>query len=289
MAIDVTITQRMFGSKPMPLEVILGSELHYGRLERDHLVVGERDENEIIVYHPGCIGRGFSVVWNPGEKKKLELRLPMPAPEKEIRQFYAAVARMAEYWKGKLSVDGEVTMLSAFMQGLENMIQFNERLVRKFAQDVIDGKHEKLVLWSAMWPMVVGRDEAQRFLEATSSFSEWLHEKQSMDVYHAPVCMYQLEHGPMGLFVCVDECPTVYPDQPNVPFGLMDENTGKPLVCNDWRVALVPQSEEDAIGEIAFHEFVKRLDCKRISRYDAGHFLMQPLTEREMRSLLEEK
>lgn len=144
------------------------------------------------------------------------------------------------------------------------------------------------MLWSAMWPMDMGRDEAQRFLEAASAFGEWLHEKPSMDVYHAPVQMYRGESGPMGLFVCVDECPTVYPDQPTVPFGLIDENTGKPLVCNDWRVALVPQSEKGAIGEIAFHDFVKKLDSKIISRYDAGHFLMQPLTEGEMRAMLEE-
>lgn len=287
MAIDITITQRMFGNKPMPLEVILGSELRYGRLEQDHLVMDERGEDEIIVYHPGCIGRGFSVKWHPNEKKKLELRLPMPAPEKEIRHFYAAVTRMMQYWKGKLNVDGEATTLSAFLQGLENMIQFNERLVRNFAQEVMDGKHEKLLLWSAMWTMTVGRDEAQRFLEATSSFGEWLHEKQSMDVYHAPVQMYQIESGHMGLFVCVDECPAVYPDQPSVPFGLIDKKTGKPLVCNDWRVALVPQSEKGSIGEITFQDFVKRLDSKHISRYDAGHFLMQPLSEGELRALLE--
>lgn len=287
MAMNVTISQRIFGNKSMPLEVILGSELHYGRLESDHLEVEERDENEIIVYDPGCIGRGFSVEWNPDEKKKLKLRLPMPAPEKEIRQFYSAVARMTEYWKAKLNVDDEATTLSAFMQGLEEMIRFNEKLVRNFAQEVLDGKHEKLMLWSAMWPLEFGGDEAQRFLETTAAFGEWLHEKQSMDVYHAPVQMYRGESGPMGLFFCMDECPTVYPDQPTVPFGLIDENTGKPLVCNDWRVALMLQNEEDAIGQIAFNDFVKKLDSKRISRYDAGHFLMQPLTESEMRALLE--
>lgn len=68
MAMNVTISQRLFGNKMMPLEVILGSELYYGCLESDHLQVGERDEKEIIVYDPGCIGIGFSVVWNPGER-----------------------------------------------------------------------------------------------------------------------------------------------------------------------------------------------------------------------------
>lgn len=289
MSIEVTITQRIFGSKPMPLEVILGSELQYGRLECDHLMVGERDENEIIVFHPECIGRGFSVVWNPNEKKKLQLRLPMPAPEKELRQFYAAVARMAEYWNGKLNVDGSATTVPAFMQGLENMLQFNERVIRRVAQEVVDGKHERLVLWSAMWPMIMGRDEAQCFLESPAALGVWLHEKQAMDVYHAPVSMYRREDQAMGVFVCVDECPAVYPDQPSVPFGMMDENTGKPLACEDWRVALVLQSEEGSIGEIPFQDFVKRLGCERISRYDAGHFLMQPLTETELRSLLKEE
>lgn len=287
MAIDVTITQRMFGKQPMPLDVILGNELRYGRLEQDHLVMDEQGENEIIVYDPACIGRGFSVKWHPNERKRLELRLPLPAPEEEIRQFYTAVARMMRFWKGKLYHDGELTTLAAFMQGQEKMIQFSGEMACRFAQEVIDGKHEKLVLWSAMWPMFLGREEAQRILKSPAALGEWLHERQSMDVYHARVNLYQTENGPMGLYVCLAECPAVYPVKPAVPFGVMDTNTGKPLVCNDWRVAFVLRLEEGSVGKLPYQEFVKRLGTERVSRYDAGNFLIPPLCAEEIKTLLE--
>ena len=286
MAIDVTITQRLFGTKTMPLEVILGPHMQYGHLEADHLIVGKRGEKEILVYHPNYIGRGFSVIWHPGEKKQLTLRLPMPAPEMEIRHFYAAVVRMAEYWKAKLNVDGQPMTKKVFMQGLEPMLHFNEGAIRRLADAIVKGEHEWMMLHSAMWPMAIGKEEANRFLESPAAFGDWLHEKQSMDVYHAVVQLYKMETGSRGVFVCVDECPTVYPNAPKVPFGVMDEN-GKPLVCDEWKVAFVPQSEKNAIGELDFADFAQRLGRERVSRYDAGHFLMQPLTEQEMRQLLE--
>lgn len=37
MSIDITIKQKLFGSKTMPLEVILGDSLSYGFWENDQL------------------------------------------------------------------------------------------------------------------------------------------------------------------------------------------------------------------------------------------------------------
>ena len=69
MAIDILIKQKMFGGKTMPLDVILGEHLHYGNFVTDQLNIGELGENEFVAYNPDSIGRGFSVIWNSGEKK----------------------------------------------------------------------------------------------------------------------------------------------------------------------------------------------------------------------------
>ena len=82
MAIDILIKQKWFGNKTMPLEVILGDDLHYGNFINDQLTVGELGESEFIASNPECIGRGFSVTWNPTEKKSINLRLPLPSTKK---------------------------------------------------------------------------------------------------------------------------------------------------------------------------------------------------------------
>lgn len=286
MAIDVTIRQPFLGRKTMPLDVILGSEMQYGRLESNHLITGEAGESDIIVFHPDFIGRGFSVTWTPGETKELNLRLPIPSTDHEIRHFYAAVSRMASFWKAKPDVDGAAMSVNDFMKGLDNMIAFNERVIRHMVEEVLNGKHKRLEIHSAMWPLAMGVEEAQRFADNPALFGEWLHEKQSADVYHAPVNFYDTDEGVCGVFVCVDECTSVYPRKPAVPLFLTDPNTGKPLECSKWVVVLVPQSEKEQIGEIDFELFVERLGQERITRYDEGHFLMQPLSEQELRNLL---
>ena len=76
MSIDVLIKQRLFGNKTMPLEVILGEHLHYGHFVKDRLNVGELGETEFVAYNPKSIGRGFSAVWNPKEKKAIPFAFP---------------------------------------------------------------------------------------------------------------------------------------------------------------------------------------------------------------------
>ncbi|MBO4971931.1 MAG: hypothetical protein J6D45_03885, partial [Clostridia bacterium] len=98
MSIDVLIKQRLFGNKTMPLQVILGEHLHYGNFVKDQLNVGELGETEFIAYNPKSIGRGFSVVWNPKEKKAIALRLPQPSTTQELKDFYDAIERMVNHW-----------------------------------------------------------------------------------------------------------------------------------------------------------------------------------------------
>ena len=137
MSIDVLIKQKLFGSKIMPLEVILGEHLHYGNFVNDQLHVGELGETEFIAYNPESIGRGFSVVWNPKEKKTIALRLPQPSTTQELKDFYGAIERMVNYWNGKLIVDGSRVSLPEFLSAFNNMVDF--RNLASPSADYVDG------------------------------------------------------------------------------------------------------------------------------------------------------
>lgn len=285
MAIDVLIKQKLFGNKTVPLEVILGDSLHYGNFESDRLNIGELGETEFLAYNPRRIGRGFSVIWNPAEKKSINLRLPMPSTTEEIKDFYGAIERIATYWGAKTVDDGSKTSLKDFMAGLDEMISFNDRTVKHFAKQVIDGEFDTLTLYSAMWPLAVGKEEAEAFLADTGRYATWLHEKQSMDVYCPGPDLYMGDKGVFGRYIVLSGIPTLLPNKPSVPFGVTDPEKGEPLKCEKWVVMLGIRGEKSPLCEMEYSEFLKLLPENKICRYDGDKFLLSELTEEETKAI----
>lgn len=289
MAIDVTIRQKLFGGRTMPLEVILGDDLHYGNFADESLDVGELGDTEFVAYNPECIGRGFSVIWNPKEKKNVILRLPFPSTPRELTDFYAAVERMVKYWDAKLIVDGNRMSLATFLAGFQDMVSFNDRIIGQFSREVLDGEHDTLTLCSAMWPLAMGKDEAATFLEDPENYAVWLHEKQAMDAYYASPRFYMGEQGVFGRYMLMNDLPAIFPEKPTVPFGVTDPTTGKALECSEWRIRFGIEGEEEPLGEIAYSRFLSIISDSKKSKYDGAHFLLSEMTEAEIKALVSDK
>lgn len=285
MAIDVLIKQKLFCSKTMPLQVILGEYLHYGNFINDQLNVGELGETEFIAYNPASIGRGFSVVWNPKEKKTITLRLPQPSTTSELKDFYAAIERMVSYWDGKLIVEGSRVSLSAFMSTYDNMVDFNNKIIKQFSQQILDGEHDTLTLYSTMWPLAIGKEEASLFMENPNYYAEWLHEKQSMDVHFASPHFYVGDNGIIARYILTNNLPTVFPHQPTVPFGATDPTTGKQLECKKWLIWLGIEGENEPLCEMEYSKFMSLIPEGKKSKYDGSHFILAEMSEEEIRKL----
>lgn len=284
MSIDVLVKQKLFGSKPMPLDVILGGQLHYGNFADDQLNVGELGKEEFIAYNPKSIGRGFSVIWNPAEKKKIALRLPQPSTTQELTDFYAAVERMAKHWGASLIVDGSKMSLDTFMAGFQDMLEFNNKVIKQFSQEILNGEHDDLTLYSAMYPLTIGKEEATHFLDSPDSYSQWLHEKQSMDVRFASPHFYMDDNGIFAKYTLFNNLPTIFPDKPTVPFGAVDPRTGKRLECNDWGISIGILGETSFLCEIAYSEFLNLIPEDKKSKFDATHFLLSEFTKEEIKA-----
>ena len=285
MSIDVLIKQKLFGGKTMPIEVILGEHLHYGNFVNDQLNVGELGETEFIAYNPESIGRGFSVVWNPNEKKTIALRLPQPSTTSELKDFYAAVERMVSYWDGKLIVDGNRVSLSDFMSAYDNMVDFNNKIIKRFSRQILDGEQDTLTLYSTMWPLAIGKEEASLFMENPNYYAEWLHEKQSMNVYFANPYFYVGDNGIFARYILTNNRPTVFPYQPTVPFGATDPTTGKRLECKEWLIWLGIEGEKEPLCEMEYSKFMSLIPESKKSKYDGSHFLLAEMSEEEIRKL----
>lgn len=285
MSIDVTIKQKLFGNKTMPLEVILGDSLVYGNFVNDSLVPGELGEREFIAYNPKAIGRGFSVVWNPREKKRIDLRLPQPSTPRELGDFYAAVERIVNYWNGKLVVDGKAVTLSTFLSGQNDVIGFNDQWLRHLIQQILNGESESWTLYSAMWPLEMGKEEAALFAENTGEYALWLHEKQSVDACFASPKFYSTEAGITGVFFHTNDVDYIYPETPSVPFAMTDPATGKPLVCSSWRVVLIPEGEQEPLAELDYCDFISRIPISLRKKFDNRRFLCPAFSKEGLRKL----
>ena len=285
MSLEVVIKQKLFGRKPMPLEVILGEDLYYGNYENDQLSVGEMGEEEILVYNPNRIGRGFSVVWTPEEKKAVTLRLLQPTTTRELQDFYAAVERMAKHWEGSLEVEGQKQSLELFLASYQEMMEFNLKALKDFAGQVLDGTYDTLALYAAMWPMSMGQEEATLFLHNPHLFEEWLHEKQAMNVYHESPDFFMGDTGIVGRFILVNDLPVVLPDAPAVPMWLADPNTGKRPESIRWVVTVGIQEEKEPLCDLEYSDFLRLLPAEKKSKYDGGSFLLAELSEEEVRAM----
>ena len=289
MSIDVVIKQKGLFRKDMPLEIILGKDLHYGsfsdglRLEPDKL-----GETEFTAYHPQHIGRGFSVIWNPREKSRVVLRALTPSTPEELEDFYAAVRRMTEYWTCELEVDGCRMTPDAFQKGFKDMVAFDRRALKDMAQRILSEEEEggPITLFSAFWPLVAGPEEARRFLEEPSQYTLWLHEKQSIDAYYAKPMFFSTEKGVIGRYVLTEDTRSIFPVKPYVPFGFTDPETGRALQCDDYGVMLYSTTRDSGIGELDYSELLCRFPAEKIERYDAHHNLLQGLSLQEMEKLL---
>lgn len=289
MSIDVTVKQKLFGNKQMPLEVILGNTLHYGYFENDSLAPGVLGEREFIAYNPEAIGRGFSVVWNPREKRHIDLRLPQPSTHRELQDFYSAVERICNYWQGKLTVDGNSVPLQVFLDGLKDMIVFNDNWLQHLIRQIRCGESDSWCLYSAMWPLEMGREEAELFAENPDAFGLWLHEKQSVDACFASPQFYNTENGIAGVFCVSDDVAYLLPETPAVPFAMTNPATGKPLECEKWRVLIGRKDAEEPLADLDYAEFISRIPAEKRQRFDSKRFLCQPFSAEELRGIVENR
>lgn len=287
MSIDVVLTQKGFFKKPMPLEVILGKELAYGEMEGFRLIRGQLGKTEFLAYHPAHIARGFSVIWSPEEKERIQLRALMPSTEAELRDFYDAVDRMASYWKCRLEVDGSPMNAAQFQASFSEMASFQQWALQDMCRKILSVENDDLTLFSAMWPLVVGKEEAYRFLETPETFEPWLHEKQSIDAYYAAPRFFRGPAGILGRYVLTEGVRSIFPTQPSVPFGAIDPETNQKPVCDDFAIALYSTTRDTVLGEIPYERLLQKLPPEKVSRFDGGNVLLEPLSLSEMEALLD--
>ncbi len=292
MSIDIIIKQKGFSKTTCPLSVLTGDELAYGTYENGYrLNVGKIEGDEIMLFHPDHIGRGFSITWTPEEKKQLVLRALNPTCADELRDLYAVVARITKHWKCSLTVDGNRTTPEKFQAGLDYMLRANDSYLNHFISEGLKNEDGgSLMLFSALWPLDFGYKEAKMLSEAPEGaparFARWLHEMQSVDAYYAVAGYFDDPKGIYGRLAFTEGCRSIFPVSPTVPFGLVDPNTGRALECEHYELYLYSTTHEAHIGTVDYAKFINALDPVKVSYYDTGHVMIEAHDLEEMKELL---
>jgi hypothetical protein len=243
------------------------------------------------VYDPHHKGRGFSVIWTPTQKKGVVLRALHPTCAEELKAVYAAVARITDYWHCSLEVDGNPMTPAEFQAGLPDMLEVNDRYLGLFIKECMDKEqYESMTLFSAFWPLEFGAKEAAEVKNAPEGaparFAEWLHEMQSVDTYYAVAGYMEEEDGIVSRFAFTEDCDSLFPVKPSVPFGITGAN-GKPLEVSRYEVAIVASSTPSVsvIDTLPYEAFMAALSSDKVSYYDEGSILIAPHTEDETEAL----
>ena len=282
MSVDVVLKQKLFGNKTMPLETILGEKLTFGSYGEDGFAVKKITGSEIIVFNLAKMARGFSVVWNPNEKKQIIFSLPLPSTTEEITDFYSSVERAAKYWNAKVEVDGMKTNIEEFRSGLDFQLKASKAHLKNFCEDII-AKDSSLSFPAIRFPLTVEKEEAEIFMENPENFADWLHEKQNT-VAAAPDARFYEDEGKIcAYYMVVSGISSILPKEPKVPFGAQNPFTGGELECENWSVVCGIGGEP--LAKLEYSDFMDRIPKEKVSRFDGDKILIKALTEDEIREL----
>lgn len=287
MSIDITIKQKGFSKKGMTMSVLLGGSLSYGSPDGPRLKPDVIEGEEFIIYDKSRISRGISVHYDLKKHRQIQLRLLNPTSAQEIHALYQCVGRIVNFWSCTLEVDGTKTSPADFQRGLSGMLSMNERFLQISVDKILSGETQYMDFFSTMFPLTMGREEAERFKEGgVPAFTDWMHERQSIDAYYAQPSFFRMDEGIMGRYAITEDTPGIFPEKGRVPFGTTDRETGKALECDSFEMHFFSPRLNRFLGKMPYDEFFALLAPGKRSRFDAAHSLIKPLSTDEMEGML---
>lgn len=170
MSIEMKIRQKGILKKEMPLEIIVGKELRYGRYDGLRLEQDALGETEFIAYHPAHIGRGICVTWKQGEKDEVGIRILMPACDEELEDLYGCVERITQFWKHcEIELDSTPCSLEECLESKGRMLDWNQKLISCLGEEE-SLRQAPLMLFCAFWPLSLSVTDLQKVSQG-SAFS----------------------------------------------------------------------------------------------------------------------
>lgn len=110
-----------------------------------------------------------------------------------------------------------------------------------------------------------------------------MRSNRSLCVYASPR-FYRDDKGIFAEYVFTSGTSYIFPQEPRVPLGVLDPDSGKALKCSCWRVLLKAEDEKEVFGELEYSDFLYKVPKNKIERYDGEHICISEVSEEEIKS-----
>lgn len=289
MIISVKIKQKGLFKKPLPLEVILGKELKYGSYGTGWVLKeGKCAGDGVTVYHPAHIARGFGVGWTPEEENEITLTLSCPTTAEELGVFFATVKRITEEWNCSLEVGDQPVTPEEFLAALPDAVKKNREEITALVEEVAGEEEGGVLILSALWPLIFSQKEARETQEDPDFFGRWLHEKQALEAFYDVPLFRKSKGSIVGRYAFPDGVAVILPKKPYVPSDVVNKKTGKPITCNTYEVSVYSQMQDSVLGVFSYDRLLSLIPERKISEFDAGHYLIDAFSNEESQNLVNE-
>ncbi|UVD79085.1 MULTISPECIES: DUF4299 family protein [Myroides] len=288
MAIEIRIKQKGLFKKAINLAVIeslfdnpvlLGCRDLNSAYVLEELRDSQIEEINIVAVNPKQIGRGFIL---SKDAKDLKVSLNVPATEQDITDFFHCIESACKLFKVHTFIlDDEKEIELAGLNELKQDIQAwnNNYLLEQVAQ--LQQKQMTFVVFGGYNPIYISSATLDHWVklpveELTDTFKQFLHQKQSEDLYYMKPMFYQNQQGEiLGAYSLTLGVSSIVPKQAFVPVitsGLPDG-----IKPTHWQLALVMLSEkqEPTIKYIDYDSFVKVINQMNLEHYDENHYILR--------------
>jgi len=291
MSFSIDLRQTGLFKKRLRMEDILLEGMRYGTMAgRTALKENAVSNHGFIMFHPGHISRGITVLYKEGEKVGVEMSLSLPTSQEEIDDFFASAAKIRRRWNCEMMVNGR-DLKPEYLESLrEEVSVFNLKRLHQVMLEILnrDGLHVDFAC--AKHRLVAGKLEAEKMYAGTDTavFRDWMHRLQNMDVYYPDPAFRKLEDGKVKAVVSLPAGRQyLLRVKPSIPMMYYDMETGKPgFSVNKWKIALC--DGEEPFMEISYQRFLKEYAKERGTYYDASSIILPAFDRSEILAFFQE-
>lgn len=282
MAREIIIRNSRFFKSPLSIDDIIGKENWvYGTSdENGRIETGKADgSGPLIVYDPIHIGRGVQVL-NIESRKEIQLALPHPATEGDVRMLYCMAQRIASLWKAdNIALEEEDIKVSEIQTSIEKDIEMNVKLLETFEEAV--GK-EGATLFCATLPISFTIEEFRAFAADYESFGKVLHQKQKTEAYFSVALFRTYNDELCSHYVFFDGGDIILPKVPEMQYVSGEET----LSCSRAFVMIPELFPDEKSTRVDFATFMERIPAEKKTEFDCRHVLIRPLSKKELQKLV---
>jgi hypothetical protein len=293
MSVHVKVIQRSLFSRYIEPKNIMLEGMSFGCYDNGVFLKGQERGAGVVAYHHDHIGRGIHIsCYN--DTRTYELSLNLPSSSEEVHDFFQMTARLAKLSICEVFLNDAPLIPKKFKETRAKYQTYNLKLLHEIMSVILNDEPHRMSIGCVFHRLVAGVKEADRMWAGinTDAYRDWMHESQAGETYFSEARITHSDDGSehVAMFSLPAEQHVIFPDYMELPIRFYDLSTGHPkyqIAC--WKVEILDPDGETVLGTMDLEDFRRRLPKGKLSYYDAAASLIEPLSQEELMTMIEEE